>query len=869
MARYSFRKAIKVIGVGVLGAIGAAMGGGAIAQNTIVPDSTLGAESSIVVPSGFGVDYVLGGAERENNLFHSFEQFDIGSATSALFLFESNQVDNIFARVTAQNASDIFGVLGIRQLVGGNFLNTPANLYLINPSGIVFGENAVLDIGGSFTATTADSIVFSDGSIFDDTSSTSLPNAFTINPSVYLFSGQNAGEIKVGSDRIGLNGIDQGLSVPIRENLNLIGGNILVNGLGSSFRAGLSARGGRVNVVAVREGRVNVLGNGTLLSSQDNINGDISLSDRAVIETAFDNGGDILLTGQNVLISGASVIRTGILRGVGSQNSQAGNILIEANTLTLQDGAQIDASINGTGRAGNVGIDAQKVTLTGFRVEGADTANPREISSAIRSTVQSSSVGNGGDIRIRAPEVEIFGGAGIAVSTLGRGNAGNVSIITDSFSLSGTTRNRIEPSSIQSTVESSAVGNGGSVTVSATDSILVQDGAGITASAFGLGSAGLVNLFSENTIVFRGTDRRGFGSTIDVRRGGNAISNSTDVNAEKQSAITVTANNELRLENGAQLITSTASSADSGNVSITAPNITIRGAATISNLERFPSGVLSTADTGSSGRAGDLTVNASSLTIEEGGALTSRSLGEGLAGNIILNAADQIFVSDGDIDTISTQTSGGDVIIQTRALTLERDGDITTRAADGRGAGGGIDITATESVVALGDSDIIASSSGGQGGRISLKTPGFFGENFTISSLEANPEELDRNNRVDINARGITNGAVDIPDVSFLENSLSSLPDTLIVPDQLIANSCIARTQEGQGTLVTTGGGGSAITPSLELTAHLSTGTVQITPSSHTTSSEDQSSDTDISIEEPTGIYRLADGRLVMGQVCL
>jgi filamentous hemagglutinin family protein len=869
MSRYSFKKIARALGVVVLSAIEIGFGGrGAIAQNVIIPDNTLGSESSVVIPLGPTVDLVLGGAERGNNLFHSFEQFDVGNTAAAYFLIGSGAIDNIFARISTEDISEVFGVLGIRQLAGGNFLSTPANLYLINPNGIVFGENAFLDIGGSFSVTTADNITFTDGRLFGSTTSAPLPNALTVSPSAYLFSGQNIGEIKVTSTRIGLNGIDQGLTVPLRENLNLVSGNILVDGLGVAFGAGLSARGGQLNIIAVREGRVNILANETLSPLQGNTNGDINFVNNALLSTELDNGGNIFLVGQNVQFVD-SVVRSGILRGVGTQNSQAGNILITANTLSLTDGAQIDSSIAGIGNAGNIEIEAQRVTLTGSSIEGANTPTPREEISAIRSTVSDTATGSGGTISIRSPRVEISGGAGITASTLGTGKAGNISIVTDSFLLSGTTSESLQPSSIMSTVEPSATGNGGNIDVIANDAILIENGAGLTASAFGIGRAGIIQLSSENRIVFRGQNRAGVGSTANARVGNNAISIIPNMSGERSNAITVKAGNELRLEDGAQINAGTSNSADSGNISITAPNITITGATAMSNLARYPSGVFTTTENGSSGRGGDIEISTSSFLIEEGGVLTSRSLGEGLAGNIFLNADNQILVRDSDIDTISAQTSGGDVTIKTRVLRLEGDGDIITRSVEGRGSGGSIDITATAFIIALDDSDIIASASQGRGGNITLRTPGFFGENFTIASLNADPDGLDSNSRVDINATGSVSGIVTVPDVSFLENSLTSLSDTLITPDTLIANSCIARAENGQGTLVTTGGSGLASAPNSELAVPLSTGDVQAIPSPTTISNEGHPQNAEISIEEPTGIYQLANGRLVMSQECL
>ena len=122
-----------------------------LAQNIITPDTTLGTEASQVVPLAPlpTIDLIQGGAVREQNLFHSFEQFNIGEGNRAYFIAPSADIANIFARITGGNPSEIFGVLGTRQ---ADLSRSNADLFLINPNGILFGENSALDVGGSFTA---------------------------------------------------------------------------------------------------------------------------------------------------------------------------------------------------------------------------------------------------------------------------------------------------------------------------------------------------------------------------------------------------------------------------------------------------------------------------------------------------------------------------------------------------------------------------------------------------------------------------------------------------------------------------------------------------------------------------------------------
>jgi len=127
---------------------------------------------------------VRGGEQRGSNLFHSFEQFSIDNNGSILF-DNALTVQNIISRVTGNSVSNLNGLIQS---------NGTANLFLINPNGIVFGENATLNIGGSFVATTAESLLFTDGVEF----SSNLDNSeslLTVNTPLGLQFGSNAGAI--------------------------------------------------------------------------------------------------------------------------------------------------------------------------------------------------------------------------------------------------------------------------------------------------------------------------------------------------------------------------------------------------------------------------------------------------------------------------------------------------------------------------------------------------------------------------------------------------------------------------------------------------------------------------------------------------
>ena len=125
-------------------------------RGQLIPDNTLGAENSVINSINSLEDRIDGGAIRGSNLFHSFKEFNIGNNRSVYFN-NPTAIKNIFTRITGNNSSKIFGKLGV---LGD------ANLLLINPNGIVFGENSTLDIKATFVGSTASIIHFVDGKKF-------------------------------------------------------------------------------------------------------------------------------------------------------------------------------------------------------------------------------------------------------------------------------------------------------------------------------------------------------------------------------------------------------------------------------------------------------------------------------------------------------------------------------------------------------------------------------------------------------------------------------------------------------------------------------------------------------------------------------
>jgi len=490
-----------------------AFGSAVLAQ--VVPDNTLGGESSVVTSTD-SVDTIAGGATRGENLFHSFQQFSVLDGRTASFANEAN-IQNIFTRVTGGFRSDINGILA----AGGT-----ANLFLLNPNGIVFGRNAQLNISGSFVASTANAIGFGDQGFFSATDP-NAPPLLTVNPSAFLLNQARAAAIEnnskadTGPDPAGNSGYF-GLRVSNDKSLLLVGGDLKADG------GGIVAFGGRVDLAAVAgTGTVglNVNGDKLSLSVPDSLpRADVSLTNEAGFIVAANGGGDISITAKNIEILSESGLYAGILSNYsGAQNAQAGNITLNAteavslnnswilNSVFFDDAVgnggninistgslfvtnvgQIRTQTSGIGNAGNITIEARD----SVSFDGRDDTD--SIPSAAFTSVESGAIGNAGNIYIKTGSLSISNRAQLLSNTESKGNAGNITIeARDRVSLF----NSILISEVS---EEGGVGNGGDINIK-TGTLLLKDGSALLTDLENQGErAGNINIEAHDAVILQG-----------------------------------------------------------------------------------------------------------------------------------------------------------------------------------------------------------------------------------------------------------------------------------------------------------------------------------------------------------------------------
>ncbi|MEH2168729.1 MAG: filamentous hemagglutinin N-terminal domain-containing protein, partial [Nostoc sp.] len=536
----------------------------------IIPDGTLGDKNSIVVPDDIvngkpPTDRIYGGAIQGSNLFHSFKEFNVDKGAEAYFI-NPGGITNILTRVTGGNPSNILGSLGV---LG------PANLFLINPKGIVFGPNARLDMGGSFVASTADSLVFDNGFEFSATN----PQAplLTVNIPVGLRFRDASGKI-INRSKATVDGISIGLQIPPQKTLALIGGNVDLEGgwlLGSDVQ---------IEIASVADSSlVNFINSDTGYkfdySGVENFQ-DILLSDQAIVNINTNGSGSIRMQGRNVTLNGESRL---FINNSGSQ--YGGGVLIQAEQLTL-DNASISADVRGLGQGGNVTIETQ--------------------------------------------DLLVQNGARIYTTTFGGGNGSTVKInATDSVVMEGESQSQQGFfSGVQSVVAGGASGDAGGVEIN-TASFLLKDGARLDTTTFGGGDGGKVTIKATDSTVIQGESQQGLFSGVLSLAAGGASGNAGEVEINTASFL---------LKDGARLDTTTFGDGKGGTVKINATDSVVMEGE--SRRQERLSGIESVVGGGASGDAGGIEINTASFLLKDGARLDTTTFGGGDGGKVTIKATD-------------------------------------------------------------------------------------------------------------------------------------------------------------------------------------------------------------------------------------
>ncbi|MEB3885167.1 S-layer family protein [Lyngbya sp. CCY1209] len=824
----------------------------ASARSQVVPDATL-PQNTVVTPDG-NMIRIDGGTQAGGNLFHSFRDFSIPTGSAALFDNGLN-IQNIISRVTGGNLSTIDGLLQT---------NGAANLFLLNPNGIVFGPNAQLNIGGSFVASTADRLIFDDGTQFATRPET--PPLLSVNLPVGLQLGADAGTIVNRSQAVGI-GLEMepsptGLQVRPGRAIAFVGGEInLEGGL-------LTAFGGDIELGAIRGGTWR-LGSGVPVESTSQL-GDIQLDRGARVTTSGLGGGEIRMGGDRVNLSNGAGLSADTFGEVDGRG-----VTISARQFNLSDRAFVSASTFGAGNGGGIDIrTSESINLTGtepsrvvgelvegtfdplnlrdglysFSAGGGDAGNvilatPQlDVSEGATILTSTFIAGRGGNLQIRSDTVNITTGALLVTGTNGAGDAGMFDLIGDRLNViddgliatspaqDGTGRggdlrvrgNTVELRGVSAGAPvpgglfSATLGEGraGDIVVNA-NRLVVADGAQVSSSAAGAGEGGNLTVNANEVELF--------GISADGRFLSGLLTSSSLLTVQGLSGtapagnLTVNAR-RIVVRDGAQISSATGSEGSAGELKIRASeSIEVIGVATgvDPSVESVSFGIVGDgivpssieSNTSGEGAAGDLQIFTDRLTVRDGAEIGVRGTGEGAAGNLEIRARSLFLDNQGALSAATEAGTGGNISLVVPRIELRRESRISTNA--GTADGGNITIV-TDNLIALENSDITANAQQGRGGRVSISARGVFGTAFRSEETPAS----------DITATSELgaefSGAVEISSPEIDPNSgLVTLPTEVIDPSTLVVAGC--STYAGS-EFVITGRGGLPPTPGDALT---------------------------------------------------
>ena len=688
---------------------------------------------------------IRGGTRPNNgaNLFHSFDAFTLGTNDVAHFINNMQlPTTNIIARVIGGERSTIDGTLRTNNpLDAADPMNFgAANLWLVNPSGLLLGPNARVEVGGSVSMSTANYLRFEGTTtLFDMLSTPASLGSLSVAPVLaFGFLGPDLpAPITVQGSM---------LQVPQGQSLSLVGGDITIQAgtldNGTVQAANLLAPGGHINLVSVASpGEVLV----PSFQTGPNINGasfttmgTVTLKEVATVDVSGQlgtdadgnpiggNSGTVLVRGGQLVMNASTIqaftrgavdgARTAVdiqasqkveltnnasIKTITFGSGRGGDVQLTAPTLTIENAPEsiVTATIDGDGAGGDVVLNVGTLSLMG----GSSILSQSQ-------TFTPEALGQGGNVIIRglqgvgsaAESVTLSGGSSLVTQTFGSSNGGQVAITSKSLTMDG------PGTTIKA--EATDVGRAGNLVVSVQEASL-SGGAIITAS-----QAFNADLDTQPGLTVQGLEGAGSmaESVVLSGLGSGIISDSSGTARAGDIAVQA---KTVSLEDGAVIQAGTTiTPAAGGNVTIVADSLGISGGSRISSQA-------------SHSDAGQITITANMLNLDNG-SIETNTLSEGRGGDVVLNVGTTVSLSNGAKINSSTSAAGraGDITMTVGSLTLANHSEITNSSTGGieieAGAGNAGNITIQSgSTVVLNNSSITTEAESASGGQITINAP--------------------------------------------------------------------------------------------------------------------------------------------------
>jgi filamentous hemagglutinin family protein len=580
-----------------------------LAQSEVTLDGSVGPAAALKGPD-FQITENLG-TRAGNNLFHSFGRFNLNQSQSATFSGSAG-INNVIGRVTGGQASTIDGTLRV---------SIPnANLYLLNPAGVIFGENATLDVPGSFHASTANYLTLQDGVRFDSGTATKPQVLTTAAPEAFGFLGENpAGILLTGTT-------DSVLEVQQGSTISLIGGDI------TSESTAIYAPGGQINLASVGSA------------------GEVIVNNSEIQTTPFKQMGNIRLS-QDPLIPRTPIESGGVVGNVDVSSDTAGKVSIRGGQLVMDN--SFIASETKTGNGGGISI---KLT-NDLSISAPKSSNP-ELATASGITSFTKGKGNAGNIKLDVVGLKLADRTKIdtRARNASTGNAGDLTINANSIQLKD-----VDPDiDTQLTTASKGDGNAGNITI-ISDKLELQGSSLIDSSTYDNGKGGDLNIKTDDLKILNSgnilnlTGAAGNGGTLKINAnnillsGNNTAINSSAFGSGDSGNLTIISE-KLELSNGAQIMSSSLSQGNNGDIFVNSSEIILlNDERALGDLEPnklatgIHAGLLGDSATGNSG---NLTIKSDRLIVNNGALISANNSGQGNGSNILVDSNEIVLTND-------------------------------------------------------------------------------------------------------------------------------------------------------------------------------------------------------------------------------
>ncbi|MHC5748113.1 MAG: two-partner secretion domain-containing protein [Nostoc sp.] len=589
-------------------------------------------------------------------------------------------------------------------------------------------------------------------------------------------------------------------------------------------------------------GNVNITSPGTVTFNNNNISKITSNT------SSQGKAGNIQINANNLVLTDSSEISAST-----TADGKAGDITLNTPTLTVANGGKIFATTTGIGDGGTITINASNKVNLGIGVQDFSPILSVETSGAGKAgdiivntpsltvsdtaritataTQTATNTQGGGSITLNASKIDLAGIVGVFAETQGEAPAGTLKL--NPYQNQPNLDITLFPNSTIS-ASTSASGKGGDLILAAPETINIAGLGKLTVESTGTGDAGNIQVTTQKLNINDGVKISA--STNNIGKGGNI-----QVNA-----------NKLIANNGAQLLTATSGNAPAGNI-----NLQIRDYITLDGTD---TGLFANTQKGSIGYGGNINLITNYFYLSNGGRVSTSSEGQGKAGDINISSGSTTLDKQGFIAAASNSGDGGNINLTVNDLLLLRGGSgISTTAGTAQlgGNGGNIKID-SKYIIAIPEenSDITANAFTGIGGNVEINSQGIFG-------IESRPKPTEKSDITASSEQGVA-GVINInaPDTSSIQNSFTELPP-VIDTNALIANSCISRgTKRQENSFTITGSGALTTNRPGVLVSNYTTGEVR---GVETTSRPWKKGDP---IIEPTGLYRLDNGQLLLSREC-